>query len=80
MFERNWGRGDLPKSLDEYKTRDRESIRILTDLKARGISAGVYTLTTDVEGEINGLMTSDDKVITIPAEELLRIHEPLLKH
>ena len=46
----------------------------------RGISAGVYTQTTDVEGEINGLMTYDRKVIKIPAEELSEIHAPLLKN
>ncbi len=78
--DRNWGYGDLPKTVDEYKARYRESIRILTELKARGISAGVYTQTTDVEGEINGLMTYDRKVIKIPAEELRLIHEPLLKN
>ena len=78
--DRNWGYGDLPKTVDEYKARYRESIRILTELKARGISAGVYTQTTDVEGEINGLMTYDRKVIKIPAEELSEIHAPLLKN
>jgi len=31
----------------------------------RGFSAAVYTQTTDVEGEVNGLMTYDRKVIKI---------------
>ena len=31
----------------------------------RGISAAVYTQTTDVEGEVNGLMTYDRKEIKI---------------
>jgi len=36
----------------------------------RGLSAAVYTQTTDVEVECNGLMTYDRKVIKIPADRL----------
>jgi len=75
---RNWGYGGLPKSLDEYRERYRESLRLLTELKDQGIAAGVYTQTTDVEGEINGLLTYDRKVTKIPAAELSKLHEPLL--
>ena len=76
--ERNWGYGGLPKTIDEYKDRYRESIRLLKALKEKGIAAGVYTQTTDVEGEINGLMTYDRKVIKIPAKELAEIHAGLV--
>ena len=34
---------------------------MLDELRRQGIAAGVYTQTTDVEGEINGLMTYDGK-------------------
>ena len=37
----------------------------LYDLIARGFIAAVYTQTTDVEGEVNGLMTYDRKEIKI---------------
>lgn len=37
----------------------------LKDFVKRGFSAAVYTQTTDVEGEVNGLMTYDRKVIKI---------------
>lgn len=67
---RNWGYGGLPQNADEYKDRFVESIRLLIELKSQGIAAGVYTQTTDVEGEINGLLTYDRKVVKIPAEEL----------
>ena len=76
--QRNWGYGELPKSLDEYEARYRESMRLLTELKEQGIAAGVYTQTTDVEGEINGLMTYDRKLIKIPAKVLRQIHAPLV--
>ncbi len=71
----NWGYGGLPKNAEEYKSRYLESIRLLKELKAKGISAGVYTQTTDVEGEINGLLTYDRRVQKIPAAELKRIHQ-----
>jgi beta-galactosidase/beta-glucuronidase len=74
---RNWGYGDIPKTEAEYKERYVTSINMLNDLRAQGIAAGVYTQTTDVEGEINGLMTYDRKVIKIPAAELAKLHEKL---
>jgi beta-galactosidase len=74
---RNWGYGGLPKSADEYKDRVAESIRLLIELKDQGIAAGVYTQTTDVEGEINGLITYDRKVAKISAKELNAMTKPL---
>ncbi|VGO13455.1 Beta-galactosidase [Pontiella desulfatans] len=71
---RNWGYGGLPKTIDEYKERYAKSIRMLGKLKEQGVGAGVYTQTTDVEGEINGLITYDRKVIKIPATGLKAIH------
>lgn len=56
---RNWGYGGLPKDIDEWKERYRQSINILCELRKQGVAAGVYTQTTDVEGEINGLLTYD---------------------
>lgn len=40
-----------------------------------GLSATVYTQLTDVEDEINGLMTYDRKVSKISAETLKNINE-----
>jgi len=75
---RNWGYGGLPKDRDEWLERYRESIRRLAELKQQGIAAGIYTQTTDVEGEINGLVTYDRKVVKLPAEELAKLHRMLL--
>ena len=41
---------------------------------ADGISAAVYTQTTDVEVEVNGLMTYDRKVIKIDEEQLRKVN------
>ncbi len=74
---RNWGYGDLPKNEAEYKERYVKSLEMLDELRRQGIAAGVYTQTTDVEGEVNGLMTYDRKVIKIPAEQLAPMHQRL---
>ena len=66
--------GDFPKSIEEYRDRYVKSMQILGELKSDGVAAGVYTQTTDVEIEINGLMTYDRKYIKISAERLNEIH------
>ncbi|KAA5825153.1 glycoside hydrolase family 2 [Algibacter amylolyticus] len=73
--KRNWGYGGLPKTKEEYIQRYKESSKILGELREKGISGGVYTQTTDVEGEINGLITYDRKVMKITPEELYKIHK-----
>ncbi len=77
VTRRNWGYGGLPKDKAEYLDRYATSIKMLNELRGRGIAGGVYTQTTDVEGEINGLMTYDRKVIKIPAKELAKLHQVL---
>jgi beta-galactosidase len=74
---RNWGYGGLPKTIEEYEARYVKSLDVLADLKSKGICAGVYTQTTDVEGELNGLMTYDREVIKIPAAKLAELHKRL---
>ena len=49
----------------------------LDSLIGYGLSAAVYTQTTDVEVEINGLMTYDRKVIKNPAGKLKALHSKL---
>ena len=74
---RNWGYGGLPQTKEEYKKRYVATLQMLNDLRQRGIAAGIYTQTTDVEGEVNGLLTYDRKVIKIPADELAKLHAVL---
>ncbi len=76
---RNWGYGGLPKTLEEYKARYRKSLEMLQELKSQGIAGGIYTQTTDVEGEINGLLTYDRKVQKFPAAELNELHRVLFE-
>jgi beta-galactosidase/beta-glucuronidase len=53
--------------------------QILSMKKNNGLSAAVYTQTTDVESEINGLMTYDREVIKMPVKELREMHLELYK-
>ena len=73
---RNWGYGDLPTTKDEYRQRYQHSFDELMKLRRRGVAAGVYTQTTDVEGEVNGLMTYDREVQKLTADELQQLHGP----
>ena len=54
----NWGYEVLPDKI-ELTNRYIEFINMLFDMVPKGISGAIYTQTTDVEGEINGLMTYD---------------------
>ncbi|MGI9470276.1 MAG: glycoside hydrolase family 2 protein [Rubripirellula sp.] len=71
---RNWGYGDLPQTKAEYQQRYRKSFEELMKLRRRGVAGGVYTQTTDVEGEVNGLMTYDREVQKMTADELSELH------
>jgi hypothetical protein len=53
-------------------------IEALKPLVPQGLAAAIYTQTTDVEGEVNGLMTYDRKVIKFDAERLQRLHRELI--
>ena len=50
---------------------------IIPHVAAQGLSATVYTQVSDVEDEVNGLVTYDRKVIKADAARMLRIAEKL---
>jgi hypothetical protein len=60
----NWGYIQF-KSREEVTAEYVKYAKILQGLVPRGFSAAVYTQTTDVEGEVNGLMTYDRKEIKV---------------
>lgn len=62
--DRNWGYIQF-KNADEVTAEYVKYAKELQGMVARGFSAAVYTQTTDVEGEVNGLMTYDRKQIKI---------------
>ena len=52
-------------------------INALQPLIQKGLSAAVYTQTTDVEVETNGLMTYDRKVVKMGADRLKALHQKI---
>ncbi|ANH80744.1 beta-galactosidase [Niabella ginsenosidivorans] len=74
----NWGYQTF-KNQDELKNRYSELVSHLARLIPLGLSAAVYTQTTDVEVETNGLMTYDRKVYKIDPKVLHEIHQQLYK-
>lgn len=54
--------------------------RLMYDLEtliAQGLGAAIYTQTTDVEGEVNGLITYDREVVKVPVGLLHAMHHRL---
>lgn len=74
----NWGYQSF-STAEDLKARYSALIDDLSKYIPRGLAAAVYTQTTDVEIETNGLMTYDRQVIKIALEELKKMHEKLYK-
>lgn len=74
--DRNWGYVQFNSS-DEVTAEYIKYAKQLKDLIYKGFSAAVYTQTTDVEGEINGLMTYDRKVVKMNEEQIRKINQEI---
>ena len=72
----NWGYQTF-KNKEQLLKRYGGLVKHLKQLIPLGLSAAVYTQTTDVEVETNGIMTYDRKVIKMPAEKLHALHSSL---
>ena len=73
--ENSWGYNGLRKDGADALERYRQfAIDEFLPQVVNGVAAGVYTQTTDVEVETNGLMTYDRKVIKMNSDELRSIN------
>ena len=66
--------GDTADYQARYKRKFDEVVR---QAREAGLSASVYTQTTDVEGELNGLLTYDREVEKLPAATFADMAQPL---
>ncbi len=74
----NWGYQSFKDSqqlLDRYTV----FMKRFPELIKKGLSAAVYTQTTDVEVEVNGLMTYDRKQIKMPVDSLKTLHSTFMR-
>ncbi|PTX91827.1 glycoside hydrolase family 2 [Opitutus sp. ER46] len=77
--KRNWGYQtyhDQPTYVAQVSKR---MAAIEKQCREIGLSAAVYTQTSDVEGEVNGLLTYDRRVEKMPPETLAEINRRLVK-
>lgn len=74
--DRNWGyiRLNSTKEVTDQYEKYAEGLKVL--IKA-AFAGAVYTQTTDVEIEVNGLMTYDRKVIKVDEERIRKINQEI---
>ena len=79
---------DFSKAPNHFKTSQSESalhekydvmMDSLMQLKKKGLAAAVYTQTTDVEIEVNGIMTYDRKVMKFDKDHFKKINSKVIK-
>ncbi len=76
--DRNWGYVQF-KSADEVLDTYEKYADMLIELIDAGFAAAIYTQTTDVEIEVNGLMTYDRKVVKLDMERLSAINRRVIE-
>lgn len=76
--DRNWGYVQF-KSADEVLDTYEKYADMLIDLIDDGFAGAIYTQTTDVEIEVNGLMTYDRKVVKLDEERLSAINRKVIE-
>ena len=75
--DRNWGyiKFTSPAEVTEEYVK---YAQMLQEMVARGFSAAVYTQTTDVEIEVNGLMTYDRRVDKVDIPQIRKINQQII--
>lgn len=71
--DKNWGYIQFKNPEDVTN----EYIKYADQLKKlilKGFSAAVYTQTTDVEGEVNGLMTYDREILKVEEKSIRKVN------
>ena len=76
LDKNNWGYRTFQDADTLFRTYSGYLDQIAAFIK-RGLSAAIYTQTTDVEIETNGLMTYDRKVIKVPERQLREVSRKL---
>jgi len=75
---RNWGYVQY-KTSEEATAAYVDLAEILKKLIPFGYSAAVYTQTTDVESEINGIMTYDRQVVKLIEEKIRKVNQEVCR-
>jgi len=76
--KRNWGYIQF-KDKQEVTAEYVKYAKMLQDFVKRGFSGAVYTQTTDVEGEVNGLLTYDRKQVKVIEAQVRAANQAVIK-
>lgn len=76
--EKNWGYVKYQNAEEVLKEYEAFAEKLINLIRC-GCSAAVYTQTTDVEGEVNGLMTYDRKVVKVDENKLRAINSKVIE-
>lgn len=79
ISENNWGYGKVMSSGEQVLDQYEKYAQRLKLLKQTGVSAAVYTQTTDVEVEVNGLITYDRKVVKVDTKRMAEINRSVIE-
>ena len=78
-MDRKWGYGQNKSSSEELMKQYEEYAEMLKDFIKVGCAAAVYTQTSDVEGEVNGLMTYDREIIKVDIPRIYEINRSVIE-
>ena len=78
-IDRKWGYGKNKQSSEEVMQQYEAYAEMLKVFVQTGCAAAVYTQTTDVEGEVNGLMTYDRAIIKVDIPKLAEINRSVIE-
>ena len=79
ISDTNWGYGEVMSSGEQVLRLYEEFVEKLKLLAKTGVAAAVYTQTTDVEVEVNGLITYDRKVVKVDEKRMAEINRSLIE-
>lgn len=75
--KRTWGYQTYSSRSEVQEAYRRKLEAVVGMAREQGLSGAIYTQTSDVEGEVNGLLTYDRRVEKLPPEWLREVHAPL---
>ena len=75
----NWGYGGNRKDKEDLNRTYIEYAEMILPFIPQGMSGAIYTQTTDVEGEVNGFVTYDRKVIKFDVKRIHDINQRVIK-
>ena len=79
IIDRKWGYGKNKTCSEEVMKQYEAYLDMLMTFVQTGCAAAVYTQITDVEGEVNGLITYDREVMKVDVQRIAEDNEKLIR-